>query len=58
MSRDCEPECSLILIRLMWEMKMGTTAFVAVSTALITSAYAASDRPQFWNLTPNTVTEF
>jgi len=42
----------------MWEMKMGTTAFVAVSTALITSAYAASDRLQFWNLTPNTVTEF
>jgi hypothetical protein len=55
---DFDLEFEASLMRLMWEMIMRTAAFIAVSVALVTSAYAASNRLQFWNLTPNTVTEF
>jgi hypothetical protein len=44
--------------RLIWEAIMQTSVFIAVCMALVTSSYATSDRLQFWNLTPNTVTEF
>jgi hypothetical protein len=37
---------------------MRPTAVAALSLALVTSAHAASNHLQFWNLTPNTVTEF
>jgi hypothetical protein len=37
---------------------MRPTAIAALSLALVTSAHAAGNHLQFWNLTPNTVTEF